>query len=94
VEVLNGTSRSGLARTATRVLRRQGFDVVFFGSADGAGRSPKTMVLVRRGAPSNGARVARALGTGAVTVRADTLRQVDVSVILGEDYRPPSELHP
>ncbi|HET7599746.1 MAG TPA: LytR C-terminal domain-containing protein [Gemmatimonadales bacterium] len=94
VEVLNGTTRSGLARSATRALRRQGLDVVFFGSTESAGRSRKTLVLVRRGAVSNGARVARALGTGEVAERSDPLRRVDVSVILGEDYKPPPELHP
>ncbi len=34
VEVLNGTRRSGEARAATRMLRRRGLDVVFFGNAD------------------------------------------------------------
>ena len=36
VEVLNGTARQGLARIATRVLRRRGLDVVFLGNADTA----------------------------------------------------------
>ncbi|MGH7580231.1 MAG: LytR C-terminal domain-containing protein, partial [Gemmatimonadales bacterium] len=33
VEVLNGSRRSGAARAATRMLRRRGLDVVFFGNA-------------------------------------------------------------
>ncbi len=94
VEVLNGTTRPGLARVATRVLRRQGIDVVFFGTTDSAGRSPSTLVLVRRGAAPVGERVAQALGQGKVLVKVDTLRRVDVSVILGDDYRGPAEIHP
>jgi hypothetical protein len=94
VEVLNATTRPGLARTATRVLRRQGVDVVFFGTTDSAARSVSTLILVRRGAPGIGERVAEALGQGKVLVRPDTLRRVDASVILGNDYKGPDEVHP
>ncbi len=92
VEVLNGTDRQGLARVATRVLRRQGIDVVFLASADAPADS--TRLLVRRGDPALADRVRSALGQGAVAVRADSTRHVDVTVILGRDYRPPDELHP
>src|SRR5919106_323824 len=47
VEVLNGTRRQGAARTATRVLRRKGLDVVFLGNADSLVSS--TRVVARRG---------------------------------------------
>jgi 2-keto-3-deoxy-L-rhamnonate aldolase RhmA len=94
VEVLNGTTRPGLARTATRVLRRQGVDGVFFGPTDSAGRSASTLILVRRSAPGIGERVAEALGQGKALVRLDTLRRVDASVILGNDYKGPDEVHP
>jgi hypothetical protein len=76
------------------VLRRQGLDVVFFGTVDSAGRTDSTLILVRRGGQPVGRRVAEALGQGKVLVRIDTLRRVDVSVILGDDYRGPAELHP
>jgi hypothetical protein len=92
VEVLNGTRRSGLARTATRELRQRGLDVVFLGNADGAHDS--TRVLVRRGDSLAGGRVAEALGFGRVIAAPDTMRRVDVTVILGEDYRPVLPLHP
>ena len=49
VEVLNGTRRQGVARTATRMLRGTGLDVVFLGNADSAEAS--TRVIVRRGDP-------------------------------------------
>jgi hypothetical protein len=92
VEVLNGTTRQGLARVATRALRQRGLDVVYFGNADSA--SETTRILVRRGDPGQGRDVRDALGVGTVTVAPDTLRRVDVSVILGEDFRIRGGLHP
>lgn len=85
MEVLNGTTRSGVARAATRMLRRRGIDVVYFGNAEDAVDS--TRVIVRRGDPDQGRQVRLALGTGRVVVEPDTLRRVDVSVVLGEDFR-------
>jgi hypothetical protein len=92
VEVLNGTRRTGAARTATRLLRRQGVDVVFLGNADSL--AERTRVIVRRGDPAHARYVAQALGAGNVVVETDTLRRVDISVILGDDFRPRLELHP
>lgn len=87
VEVLNGTARSGLARQVTRLLREEGLDVVYFGTA--GDRLDSTVVLVRKGDASRGHEVARLLGTKAVVVKPDPKRRVDVSVILGADYRLP-----
>jgi hypothetical protein len=92
VEVLNGSRRQGAARTATRMLRRQGLDVVFLGNADSLADS--TRVIVRRGDPNKARYVAQALGAGKVVVETDTLRRVDVSVILGDDFRPRLAIHP
>jgi len=93
VEVLNGTSRAGLARVGTRQLRREGLDVVFFGNAEA--KEDATRVIIRRGVAQGPAeRVAHALGGGKIERNLDTLRRVDVTVILGDDYRPPPELHP
>jgi LytR cell envelope-related transcriptional attenuator len=92
VEVLNGTRRQGAARTATRILRRNGLDVVFLGNADSM--SVLTRVIARRGDSLRARYVAAALGSGAVGVEIDTFRRVDVSVILGEDFRPKLEVHP
>ena len=87
IEVLNASGRAGLARGATRVLRRRGLDVVFFGNADAPADS--TRILVRRGDPGAGRDVRDALGLGRVAIEPDTLRRVDVSVILGRDFRIP-----
>ena len=86
VEVLNGTKRAGVARAATRMLRRRGLDVVFFGNADAAVDS--TRVVVRRGDSVAGREVRQAIGVGRLVVEPDTFRRVDVSVILGPDFRP------
>ena len=93
VEVLNGSGRAGLARTATRVLRRGGLDVVFFGTADGD-PSKVTQLLVRRGDSTAARRAARLLGVGVTTWAPDSTRRVDVTVILGADWQPPEEVHP
>jgi len=85
VEVLNGSRRAGVARAATRMLRHRGLDVVFFGNADDTVDS--TQVIVRRGDPGRGRDVRLALGVGQIVVEPDTLRRVDVSVILGADFR-------
>jgi hypothetical protein len=92
VEVLNGSGRRGLARAATRVLRQAGFDVVYFGNVS---RSVGvTQALARRGDSAAAVRVARALGATRVRVATDTLLRVDVTVLLGGDYRPPPGLRP
>ncbi|MGQ0703775.1 MAG: LytR C-terminal domain-containing protein [Gemmatimonadales bacterium] len=84
VEVLNGTGRAGLARVATRVLRQEGFDVLYFGTANHPVQ--RTEILVRRGDSSAAERVARVLGVGRVRVALDTLLRLDVTVLLGDDY--------
>lgn len=92
VEVLNGSGRRGLARAATRVLRQAGFDVVYFGNVS---RSVGvTQALARRGDSAAAARVARTLGATQVRMATDTLLRVDVTVLLGGDYRPPPGLRP
>ena len=91
VEVLNGTRRAGVARVATRALRQQGLDVVFFGTGPA---SESTRIYVRRGDPGQGRDVAEALGIGRVVIQPDTLRRVDVSVLIGSDWRPRLPLRP
>jgi hypothetical protein len=74
------------------MLRRQGLDVVFLGNADSLADS--TRVVARRGDVARARHVASALGSGLVLVETDTFRRVDVTVILGEDFRPAGDLHP
>ncbi len=86
VEVLNGSGRNGLARLGARRLRRHGIDVVLFGTADSTVDS--TQVIIRRGDKARADRVQDALGVGRIREARDSLRLVDVTVILGPDFIP------
>jgi hypothetical protein len=97
VEVLNASGRPGDARLGTRVLRRGGIDVVYFGNAPAAvGIIDSTRIIVRRGAAPAGERVRAALGVGRVEVQLDSARLLDASVLLGADFVPRSrqDFHP
>lgn len=84
VKVRNGTKRSGLALSATRLLRSSGFDVLDWG--DYNARQVKTRVLDRSGTIENARKVAQTLGTESVLSDVDPSLRTDVEVILGDDY--------
>ncbi|MEO5590192.1 MAG: LytR C-terminal domain-containing protein [Gemmatimonadaceae bacterium] len=86
VEVLNATPVRGLARRATIYLRDRGFDVVAIGTSTEA--RAKTLVLDRSGNPAFAALVGRAFGAP-VEQRRDSSRYLDVTVLVGSDWRPP-----
>ena len=86
VEVLNGTKTPGLARRATRYLRDRGFDVV--GSGTNIAPRATTVVYDRSSHPEWARLVARALNATAVS-QPDSSRYLDVTVILGANWRPP-----
>jgi hypothetical protein len=86
VEVFNGTKTKGLARRATLFLRDHGFDVV--GSGTNTEQRATTVVFDRSGHPDWAARVGRAMDAPVVTQR-DSSRYLDVTVILGANWRPP-----
>ena len=92
VEVLNASGKQGLARVGTRVLRRKGVDVVFFGNADTTADS--TRLVLRRGSRERAEEVRKFLGMGKIELLPDSTRRVDVTVILGMDWKGPEELHP
>jgi len=91
-EVRNASGRPGLARQVTRLLRERGVDVVFFGNAVQVVDS--TTVLVRRGPTDAGASVGTILGVRRVTSAADPKPRVDVTVLIGKDYRLPKDRLP
>jgi len=89
VQVLNATTTRGLARRAMFHLRDRGFDVVEMGTSDQ--QLDSTLILDRSGHPEWAKRVADALGAARVEARPDTSRYLDVTVLLGRSWRPPSE---
>ncbi len=86
VEVLNATQTRGLARKATVYLRDRGFDVV--GSGNVSEQRANTVVYDRSSHPDWARLVGRAM-TAPVVDRPDTSRYLDVTVLLGGDWRPP-----
>lgn len=87
VEVLNGTTIKGLARRGTLFLRDRGFDVVGTGTTRPVRDS--TLVLDRSGHPEWASLVARALNAR-MESRPDSSRYLDVTVLLGGNWRPPA----
>jgi hypothetical protein len=74
------------------VLRRAGFDVIYYGTAND--RVDTTVVLIRRGEPRLGEWASGALGAGVVRGGADSTRRLDLTVMLGPDWRPPAGVIP
>ncbi len=88
LEVVNLAGDDGLAGRMTRYLRRQGYDVVDFHSRQMAGHE-KTVLIDRTGDPSAARDLAERLGIGEdrVVTEIDRTLFVDVTVVLGFDYR-------
>ena len=84
VEVLNGTLVDGLARAVTGQLRRAGIDVVYFGSAS-ENDLDSTVILVRRGDSTVATSIREVLGVGRIVVEPDSLRLLDITLLLGRD---------
>lgn len=89
VEVINTTQQRGLARRAMFFLRDQGFDVVRY--ASGSPARDSSQVIDRSGHRDWAELVAQALGVSRVVVDVDSARYLDVSVLLGRDWRPPAK---
>ncbi len=86
VEVWNASDRPNAAKAVTVLLRDKGFDVVKFGNF--STRQQQTLVVDRSGDLRPAQAVAEALqsATPDVVSRPDQSLQVDVSVIVGNDY--------
>jgi hypothetical protein len=86
VEVWNASKQPNAARAMVQFLRDKGFDVVRYGNF--STRQPQTLVIDRSGDLRPAQAVAEALRflTPDVVSRPDPGPQVDVSVIVGNDY--------
>jgi len=86
VEVLNGCGEYGVAERVTDWLREEGFDIVYFGNADSF-RYDETILFDRSGRPEFAREVADVLGCHNIEKRYDGLLLLDVTVIVGKDWR-------
>jgi hypothetical protein len=87
VEVINATTVRGLGRRATIYLRDRGFDVVSISTSREVRDS--TLVLNRSGHADWAALVGKAF-KARVESRPDSTRYVDVTVLVGANWRPPA----
>jgi hypothetical protein len=85
VEVLNGCGEQGIAEMVTDWLRREGFDIVYFGNADSF-EYEKTILYDRSGRPEFVQEVATVLGCKNTERSFDGLLLLDVSVVVGKDW--------
>ena len=87
VEVWNASSQPNAARAVMQLMRDKGFDVVLFGNF--STRQQRTLVIDRSGRLRPAQSVAQVLRSvnPEVVSRMDASRQVDVSVIIGNDYK-------
>jgi len=90
VRVLNASGTRGYARRATIELRDRGFDVVEYDTERGTPRSG-TLIVSHTGHRDWAERLQRAVGTGAIEARPDSLRYVDLTIFVGRDWKPSTE---
>jgi len=87
VEVLNATTIKGLARKATTYLRDRGFDVVEVGTSKQ--QLTRTLVIDRSN-HTEWARLVAAVFGAEVQEKPDSLKFLDVTVLVGADWHPPA----
>lgn len=85
VEVINYTSIKKLAEDIRTTLEASGYDV-----SAGNGKSDKPMktMIVERNDKKSGAEIQKILKAGTVVRWPDSKSRFDVTVIIGDDYRP------
>jgi LCP family protein required for cell wall assembly len=90
IEVLNGTLRTGLAGDVTERLREKNLNVTHTGNADRQDVE-ESLVIAHTDTPYTAQYIADILNLpqSAVVQGSDPAADVDISVILGADYRPP-----
>jgi LytR cell envelope-related transcriptional attenuator len=87
LQVLNGTSTTGLALKAAQKLREAGFEIA--ATAPAAKSYPKTTIFYQPGKEQLARDVASVLGLGAIAPAPGNLdRSIPVTVVVGADYRP------
>ena len=90
VRVLNSTTTHGLAKRMTFALRDFGYDVVDFDNDPKTKRS-STLIVSHTGHAEWAQHLRRAVGTGTIEARSDSLRYVDFTVFVGNDWKAPAQ---
>jgi hypothetical protein len=88
VEVVNASGERGLARRTMHYLRERGLDVVSVGNSKE--RLDSSVVYVRSGHSDWAVTAAKAIGGARIEVRPDSSRYLDLTIVLGARFRPPS----
>jgi hypothetical protein len=88
VEVMNASGERGIARRTMHYLRERGLDVVSLGNAKE--RMDSSVVYDRSGHPEWAALAARAIGGARIETLPDSSRYLDLTIVLGARFRPPS----
>jgi LytR cell envelope-related transcriptional attenuator len=87
VEVLNGVGAVGLTQAVATKVVPAGGEVTLTGNVPGFGVAQTKVVYYRDDARRAAQRLAAALGVGRVVRGADAIDVVDVTVIVGKDFR-------
>ena len=86
IQVLNGCGDKGAAEQVTQVLRKSGFDVLFYGNADSFDHQ-QTLVIDHRGRQEFAKLVAEEINCQNVMLKENDRLRLDVTVILGKDWK-------
>jgi hypothetical protein len=89
VEVWNASGKNRLADRVTWLLRKQGYDVVKWGTLSTLQK--KTLIKDLTGNLRSAQKIAGVIACGEVITRYDGKKLVDISVILGEDCNVPDD---
>ena len=86
IEVLNATSRSGLASSVAEKLKEEGYNVTKIGNYKTTSNMTTT-IISRTDSNEYAKKVKSFLGIGTVKTEKEESSKVDVTVILGSDYK-------
>lgn len=85
LEILNGTTASGMARRTSQLFEDFGFEVQRFGNAE-SNQIEHTVVIDRRGVGDRAQRVAQVIEAARIVTEVSPQSDVDVTLILGRDF--------
>ena len=91
MEIRNGTGKVGLAGDVASRVVPAGAEVVLTGNAARFSVAETVLVLHDPDRRADAERLAEALGVGELRLANDPVSVVDVSIVVGADYRPGGE---